>query len=163
MKSFCLAALLLFAQSPQQTNILTVEQVLSWRAYYGLALDKDVSEAIGVFGEPNESGRSSRTWNPSPRTGFRRILVNLGPSPTRGPATVLRVTIYPHPSDVLAVQELLHSPEKFIFESGTNKQGSYFSAETRDREIRLVYLCGPGHDPQLQSITLKSGAPTDPL
>jgi hypothetical protein len=147
--------LALFQAKPQ--NILTVDQVLAWRTYYGLPLDKDVSEALKVLGEPDIKNKSTRQWNPSSRTGYRMVFAELGYSPSQGRNTVLRVTVYPHPSDVLNVTEFLHRPEMFIFESGhSEKTGSYLTAETKNREMKFFFLCAPDHDPQLQSVTIKS-------
>lgn len=159
-----LACLLLLIVLPQGQNILTVDQVLAWRTYYGLPLDKDLSEAIKIFGQPNESIRSTRIWNPSSRTGFRAVTIELGQTSTQGFQTVLRVTVFPHPNDVFTVNDLLRSPERFIFESGSNKQGSYFSAETRTRDMKLFYACSGNHDPQFQSVVIKSTkSPDDEL
>lgn len=147
--------LLLFQARPQ--NILTVDQVLAWRTYYGLPLDKDVSEAFKVLGEPDLKNRSTRQWNPSSRTGHRMVFAELGYSPSQGRNTVLRVTVYPHPSDVLNVTEFLHQPEMFILESGhAEKIGSYLTVETKNREMKFFFLCSLDHDPQLQSVTIKS-------
>jgi len=147
--------LILFQAKPQ--NILTADQVLAWRTYYGLPLDKDVSEALKVFGEPDIKNKSTRQWNPSSRTGYRMVVAELGYSPSQGRNTVLRVTVYPHPKDVLIVTEFLHQPEMFIFESGhSEKTGSYLTVEPKNREMKFVFLCAPGHDPQLQSVTIKS-------
>ncbi len=75
---------------------------------------------------------------------------------------MLRITVYPHPSDVLNVTEFLHQPEMFIFESGhAEKTGSYLTIETRNRQMKLLFLCAPDHDPQLQSVTIKSVASPD--
>lgn len=160
-----LALLLVLFQSPQQ-NILKVDQVLAWRTYYGLPLDKDVSEALKVLGEPDIKNKSTRQWNPSSRTGYRMVFAELGYSPSQGRNTVLRVTVYPHPSDVLNVTEFLHQPEMFIFESGhSDKTGSYLTVETKNREMKLFFLCAPGQDPRLQSVTIKSikSSDADPL
>ena len=51
------------------------------------------------------------------RTGYRMVIAELGYSATQGRNTVLRVTVYPHPTDVLNVMEFLHQPEMFIFEA----------------------------------------------
>jgi hypothetical protein len=160
-----LLLLLAMLQTPQQ-NILTVDQVLAWRSYYGLPLDKDVSEALKVLGEPDIKNKSTRQWNPSSRTGYRMVFAELGYSPSQGRNTVLRVTVYPHSSDVLNVTEFLHQPEMFTFESGRGeKPGSYLTVETKNREMKVLFLCAPGHDPQLQSVTIKStkSPDADPL
>src|SRR5438270_1616368 len=150
-------AMLLVLFQAQKQNILTVDQVLAWRTYYGLPLDKDVSEALKVLGEPDIKNKSTRQWNPSSRTGYRMVFAELGYSPSQGRNTVLRVTVYPHPSDVLNVTEFLHQPEMFSFESGhLEKTGSSLTIETKDRQIKLLFSCAPGHDPQLQSVTIKS-------
>ena len=78
-----LALLLVLFQAPQQ-NILTVDQVLAWRTYYGLPLDKDVYEALKVLGEPDIKNKSTRQWNPSSRTGYRMVFAELGYSPSQG-------------------------------------------------------------------------------
>lgn len=172
-----LAILLAFISQaiPQQTEPLktepakqelTADQVLAWRTYYGLPLDKDVSEALKILGEPDIKNKSTRQWNPSSRTGYRMVFAELGYSPSQGRNTVLRVTIYPHPSDVLNVTEFLHQPELFIFESGhAEKTGSYLTIETKNRQMKLFFLCAPDHDPQLQSVTIKSikSPDADPL
>jgi hypothetical protein len=151
-----LALLLVLFQARQQ-NILTVDQVLAWRTYYGLPLDKDISEALKVLGEPDIKNKSTRQWNASSRTGYRMVFAELGYSPSQGRNTVLRVTVYPHPSDVLNVIEFLHQPEMFIFESGhSEKTGSSLTVETKDRQIKVLFLCAPGRDPKLQSVTIKS-------
>jgi hypothetical protein len=163
MKFLVLLLVLLQAQQP---NILTVHQVLAWRTYYGLPLDKDVSEALKVLGEPDIKNKSTRQWNPSSRTGYRMVFAELGYSPSQGRNTVLRVTIYPHPTDVLNITEFLQQPEMFIFESGhSDKTGSYLTVETKNREMEMFFLCAPGHDPQLQSVTIKSikSPDADPL
>jgi hypothetical protein len=60
------------------------------------------------------------------------------------------------------VNELLHRPEMFIFDSGhQTRLGSYFTAETRNRQIKIQFLCGPDHDPQFQSVVLKSTVSPD--
>jgi len=46
-----LLVLLLVLFQAQQQNVLTADQVLAWRTYYGLPLDKDVSEALKVLGD----------------------------------------------------------------------------------------------------------------
>jgi hypothetical protein len=158
-----LAILLAFVLQtvPQQTEPakqeLTAEQILAWRTYYGLLLDKDVSEALKILGEPDIKNKLTRQWNPSSRTGYRMVFAELGSSPSQGRNTVLRVTVYPHRSDILNVTEFLHQPEQFIFESGhAEKTGSYLTIETKDRQMKFFFLCAPGHDPQLQSVTIKS-------
>jgi hypothetical protein len=159
-------ALLLVLLQTQQPNILKVDQVLAWRTYYGLPLDKDVSEALKVLGEPDIKDKSTRQWNPSSRTGYRMVIAELGYSPTQGRNTVLRVTVYPHPSDVLNVTEFLHQPEMFIFESShSEKTGSHLTVETRNRQMKFIFLCAAGHDPQFQSVTIKSikSPDADPL
>ena len=158
--------LLLMLFQAQQQNVLTVDQVLAWRTYYGLPLDKDVSEALKVLGEPDIKNKSTRQWNPASRTGYRMVFAELGYSSTQGRNTVLRMTVYPHPSDVLNVTEFLHQPEMFIFEPGhAEKTGSYLTIETKNREMKFFFLCAPGHDPQLQSVTIKSikSPDADPL
>ncbi|HEY2914338.1 MAG TPA: hypothetical protein VGK21_13330 [Candidatus Angelobacter sp.] len=164
MKLFVL--LLMLFQAQQQQNILTADQVLAWRTYYGLPLDKDVSEALKVFGEPDIKNKATRQWNPSSRTGYRMVIAELGYSPSQGRNTVLRVTVYPHPSDVLNVMEFLHKPEMFIFEPGhSDKTGSSLTIETKDRQMKFLFLCAGDHDPQLQSVTIKSikSPDADPL
>jgi hypothetical protein len=161
-----LLALLLALFQAQTPNILKVDQVLAWLTYYGLPLDKDVSEALKVLGEPDIKNKATRQWNPSSRTGYRMVIAELGYSPSQGHNTVLRVTVYPHPSDVLNVTEFLHQPEMFIFESGhSDKTGGYLTVETRNREMKFIFLCAPGHDPQFQSVTIKSikSPDADPL
>lgn len=163
MKILALLLLLFQAQKP---NILTIDQVLAWRTYYGLPLDKDVSEALKVLGEPDIKSKSTRQWNPSSRTGYRMVVAELGYSPSQGRNTVLRITVYPHPSDVLNVTEFFHQPEMFIFESGhSEKTGSYLTVETKTREMKMLFLCATDHDPQLQSVTIKStkSPDSDPL
>lgn len=160
-----LALLLVLFQVPQH-NILTADQVLAWRTYYGLPLDKDVSEALKVFGEPDIKNKATRQWNPSSRTGYRMVIAELGYSPSQGRNTVLRLTVYPHPSDVLNVMEFLHQPEMFIFEPGhSDKSGSSLAIETKDRQMKFIFLCAAGHDPQFQSVTIKSikSPDADPL
>jgi hypothetical protein len=161
MKVLAIVLALISQVIPRQTvpvrQELTANQVLAWRTYYGLPLDKDVSEALKVLGEPDIKNKSTRQWNPSSRTGYRMVFAELGYSASQGRNTVLRVTVYPHPSDVLNVTEFLHQPEMFIFESGhTEKTGSYLTIETKNREMKFFFLCAPGHDPQLQSVTIKS-------
>jgi hypothetical protein len=159
-------ALFLVLFQAQQENILTIDQVLAWRTYYGLPLDKDVSEALKVLGEPDIKNKSIRQWNPSSRTGNRMVFAELGYSPSQGRNTVLRVTVYPHPSDVLNVTEFLHQPELFIFEPGrAEKTGSYLTVETKNREMKFLFHCAPDHDPQLQSVTIRSvkSPDADPL
>jgi len=152
-----LLVLLLVLFQAQQQNVLTADQVLAWRTYYGLPLDKDVSEALKIFGEPDIKNKATRQWNPSSRTGYRMVIAELGYSATQGRNTVLLITVYPHPSDVLNVTEFLHEPEMFIFESGhSDKTGSSLTVETKDRQMKLLFLCAPGHDPKLQSVTIKS-------
>ncbi len=147
--------------APLKPNVLTADQVLAWLSYYGLPLDKDITEAISLFGQPDAATTTVRQWNPSSKTGYRAISAVIRPKEGRG-GTTLRITVYAHPSDVLGVNELLHRPEMFIFDSGYQaKLGSYFSAETRNRQIKIQFLCGPTHDPQLQSIMLKSIASPD--
>jgi len=161
-----LLVLLLVLFQAQQQNVLTADQVLAWRTYYGLPLDKDVSEALKVLGEPDIKNKATRQWNPSSRTGYRMVTAELGYSATQGRNTVLRITIYPHPSDVLNVTEFLHQPEMFIFESGhDNKTGSLLAVETKDRQMKFLFLCATGHDPQFQSVTIKSikSPDADPL
>jgi len=159
--------LALFSQViPHQTESgkqeLTASQVLAWRTYYGLPLDKDVSEAQRVLGEPDVKSKFTRQWNPSSRTGYRMVIAELGYSSSQGRNTVLRVTIYPHPSDALNLSEFLHRPEMFIFESGhTEKTGSYLTVETKDRQMKFLFLCAPDHDPQLQSVMMKSSKSPD--
>jgi hypothetical protein len=149
--------------APLKQNILTSDQVLAWLTYYGLPLDKDIAEAISMFGQPDAATRSTRQWNPSSRTGYRVIFADIRVKENGG-GTTLRITVYPHPSDVLSVNELLHRPEMFIFDSGHQaKLGSYFTAETRSRQIRIQFLCGPDHDPQFQSVILKSIASPDEI
>lgn len=141
---------------------LTATQVLAWRTYYGLPLDKNISEAIKTLGEPDIRNKSTRQWNPSSRTGYRMVFAELGYSSSQGRNTVLRVTVYPHFSGVLHVTEFLHQPEMFIFESGhAEKTGSYLTIETKNRQMKLLFLCAPDHDPQLQSVTIKSIASPD--
>jgi hypothetical protein len=150
-------ALLLILFQAQKPNILSIDQVLAWRSYYGLPLDKDVSEALKILGEPDIKNKSTRQWNPSSRTGYRLVIAELGYSPSQGRNAVLRVTVYPHPSDVLNVTEFLHQPEMFIFESGhAEKTGSYLTVETKNRQMKFLFLCASGHDPQLQSVTIRS-------
>jgi len=161
-----LLVLLLMLFQTQQQNTLTADQVLAWRTYYGLPLDKDVSEALKVFGEPDIKDKAIRQWNPSARTGYRMVVAELGYSSSQGRNTVLRVNIYPHPKDVLKITEFLHQPEMFIFEPGhSEKTGSYLTVETRNREMKFLFLCASGHDPQFQSVTIKSikSPDADPL
>jgi hypothetical protein len=161
-----LLVLLLVLFQAQQQNVLTADQVLAWRTYYGLPLDKDVSEALKIFGEPDIKNKATRQWNPSSRTGYRMVIAELGYFATQGRNTVLRITVYPHPSDVLNVTEFLHQPEMFIFESGHNdKTGSLLAVETKDRQMKFLFLCATGHDPQFQSVTIKSikSPDADPL
>lgn len=140
----------------------TADQVLAWRTYYGLPLDKDVSEALKVLGEPDTKNKLTRQWNPSSRTGYRMVFAELGYSPSQGRNTVLRITVYPHRSDVLKITEFFHQPEMFIFESGrAEKTGSYVMVETKNRQMKFFFLCSPGHDPQLQSVTIKSAKSPD--
>src|ERR1051325_1536790 len=137
-----LLVLLLMLFQTQQQNILTADQALAWRTYYGLPLDKDVSEALKIFGEPDIKDKATRQRNPSSRTGYRMVFAELGYSPSQGRNTVLRVTVYPHPSDVLNVTEFLHQPEMFVFESGhSEKTGSSLTVETKDRQIKVLFLC----------------------
>jgi hypothetical protein len=163
-----LAILLVFISQaiPHQTEPvkqeLTATQVLAWRTYYGLPLDRDVSEALKVLGEPDVAKKSTLQWSPSPRTGNRMVFAELGYSSSQGRNTVLRITIYPHPSDVLNVTEFLHQPEMFIFESGhAEKTGSYLTIETKNRQMKFLFLCAPDHDPQLQSVMMKSSKSPD--
>jgi len=161
-----LLVLLLVLFQAQQQNVLTADQVLAWRTYYGLPLDKDVSEALKVLGEPDIKNKATRQWNPSSRTGYRMVFAELGYSPSHGRNTVLRVTVYPHSSDVLNVMEFLHQPEMFNFESGhSDKTGSFLTIETKDRQMKFLFLCATGHDPQFQSVTIKSikSPDADPL
>ncbi|SRR6266700_1413020 len=147
--------------TPAKPNILTTDQVLSWLGYYGLPLDKDVAEAVSLFGQPDAATRTVRQWNPSSKTGYRAISAVIRPTEGGG-GTTLRITVYAHSSDGLSVNELLHRPEMFLFESGYQaKLGSYFSAETKNRQIKIQFLCGPDHDPQFQSVVLKSVASPD--
>jgi hypothetical protein len=61
MKAIALLLVLFQAQKP---NMLTVDQVLAWRTYYGLPLDKDVSEALKVLGEPDIKNKFTRPVEP---------------------------------------------------------------------------------------------------
>jgi len=145
---------------------LTADEVLAWRTYYGLALDKDISEALKILGEPDVKNKSTRQWNPSSRTGYRMVFAELGYSPSQGRNTVLRITLYPHRSDILKITEFFHQPEMFIFESGrAEKKGSYVTVETKNRQMKVFFLCSPDHDPQFQSVTVKStqSPDADPL
>src|SRR5260221_7793946 len=63
--------------APLKQNILTSDQVLAWLTYYGLPLDKDIAEAISMFGQPDAATRSTRQWNPSSRTGYRAIFADI--------------------------------------------------------------------------------------
>ncbi len=142
-------------------NVLTGDQVLAWLSYYGLPLDKDIAEAVSMFGQPDAATSTVRQWNPSSKTGNRAVSAVIRPREGGG-GTTLRITVYAHPSDVLNVNELLHRPEMFIFDSGYQaKLGSYFSAETKNRQIKIQFLCGPDHDPLFQSVILKSIASPD--
>ena len=161
-----LLVLLLVLFQTQQQNVLTADQVLAWRTYYGLPLDKDVSEALKIFGEPDIKNKSTRQWNASSRTGYRMVIAELGYSATQGRNTVLRVTVYPHPNDGLNVMEFMHQPELFIFEPGhSDKAGSSLTIETKDRQMKFLFLCATSHDPQFQSVTIKSikSPDADPL
>jgi len=72
------------------------------------------------------------------------VFAELGYSQSQGRNTVLRVTVYPHHSDVLNVTEFLDQPEMFIFESGhLEKTGSCLTVETKNREVKLFFLCAP--------------------
>src|SRR5437016_3704045 len=118
-------------------NLLTSEQVLAWLSYYGQPLDKDISQAVSLFGEPDAATTTVRRWNPSAKTGYRAVSAVIRPA-AGGGGTALRITVYPHPTDVLSVNDLLHQPERFIFDSGHDARlGSYFSAETRNRQIKI--------------------------
>jgi hypothetical protein len=148
-------------QTAPQQNILLTDQVLSWLGYYGLPLDKDISEAVSLFGEPDAATSTVRQWNPSAKTGYRAVSAVIRPA-EGGKGKTLRITVYAHPSDVVSVNELLRRPEMFIFDSGYQaKLGSYFTAETKNRQIKIQFLCGPDHDPQFQSVVLKSIASPD--
>jgi len=59
MKALAILIVIIAQAMPHQTEPakteaikqeLTADQVLAWRTYYGLPLDKDVSEAIKVLG-----------------------------------------------------------------------------------------------------------------
>ncbi len=118
-------------------------------------------EAVSLFGQPDVATSTVRQWNPSSKTGYRAISAVIRPTEGGG-GTTLRITVFAHPSDVLNINELLRRPEMFLFNSGRQaKIGSYFTAETKNRQIKIQFLCGPDHDPQLQSVILKGIEPPD--
>lgn len=135
--------------APQQ---LTVNQVQTWRTYYGTSLDKNVAEMLKAFGDPNIAYGITLQWNPSPRTQMRTVFAETSPG-----KIVLRITIYPRPDEPMSVTELLHSPQQFLFSSGVKARlGSYFSVDTKDHGMSFLFLCSPDHDPQLGFVTLRS-------
>ena len=72
------------------------------------------------------------------------------------------ITVYPNETDVFGIDQLLHQPEMFLFESGrTAKQESYLDVETKNRQFKFRFLCAPDREPKLQSIVLKSIASPD--
>jgi hypothetical protein len=93
------------------------------------------------------------------------VIAQLGYSPSQGRNTVLRVTVYPHPKDVLNITEFLHQPETFILSLVIPKSRELFICRTSNGEIKFLFLCAPGHDPQLHSVTIKSikSPDADPL
>jgi len=52
------------ANNSQKPNLLTSEQVLSWLSYYGQPLDKDISQAVSLFGEPDRSHYYGKKMEP---------------------------------------------------------------------------------------------------
>ena len=154
MKAIAAALVLLLTQPSQKP--LTVSQVLSWPSYYGLPLDKGAAAALEVFGPSTSETNSSLSWRPGERTGWRALVVKLGPG-----GKVLRVTVFPHPQDTLTIPEILHDPERFVFQSGHDKGGQFFEAETRNRQLSIRFACSPDRDPVLESITVKSTANPD--
>ena len=148
-------------QSPART-VLTFEQVVSWLNSYGSVLDKDLASAIATFGDPDAATKYSRTWNPSSKTGLRTVTAGIAEGAEGGQIVIRRITVYPNETDVFGIDQLLHQPEMFLFESGrTAKQESYLDVETKNRQFKFRFLCAPDREPKLQSIVLKSIASPD--
>lgn len=161
---FLLAPLSGYTQqpAPPAPTILTFEQVVSWLYSYGSVLDKELASAIAMFGGPDATAKDSKTWNPSSKTRFRAVTAGIVRAAENDQIVIRRITVYPNETDVFTLDQLLHQPEMFLFESGrTAKQESYLDVETKNRQIRFRFLCAPDHEPKLQSVVLKSTASPD--
>jgi len=161
---FFLASLSGYSQQtePPAQTVLTFEQVVSWLYSYGSLLDKDLAAAVAMYGDPDSATKYTRTWNPSSKTGFRAVTAGIAEVPEGERSVIRRITIDPNATDVFSLNQLLHQPEMFLFESGrASKEGSYLDVETKNRQIKFRFLCSPDHDPKLQSVTLKSIASPD--
>jgi hypothetical protein len=102
--------------------MLTVDQVLAWRTYYGLPLDKDVSEALKVLGEPDINNKFARPVEPFFPDRISHGICGTGLLSVVRPQYRAACDRISAPSDVLNVTEFLDQPEMFIFESGHSEK-----------------------------------------
>jgi len=160
----CLASLSGYSQqtAPPARTALTFDQVVSWLNSYGSLLDKDLASAIAMYGQPDSATKYTRTWNPSSKTGFRTVTAGIAEVAEGAGSVIRRITVLSAETDVFSLNQLLHQPEMFLFESGrAAKQQSYLDVETKNRQIKFRFLCGPDQEPKIQSVTLKSIASPD--
>lgn len=113
-------------------SALSLEGVLAWRGSYGDLLGKPRDTVIERFGAPQEEDGVSLSWNESPKTGSRTLMVFFDSVNKDGVAKGVKVGA--HAAEWLDPMEVLKRAPMFDFSTGTYNDSllNYLVASTKD-------------------------------
>ena len=133
---------------------LTIKDIMDWDLLYGDLIGRDAKAATDKFGAPSEIRDQMFTWEASPKTYSRHVIVLV-----RHDKIVfikIRATIW----DSIDAREILNRADQFKFSTGhyANSLIPYLLAERIDGHSIFRFLIGEEKGPIFESVIFKENS-----